>query len=215
MILKRINYLLPLSILFTVGFGSCITLNSHQTGRTVGYNNNSIITTISFGDNYFEKYFHNKDSKSIYLDDFGVFQGISDNFDIGIKVNSMLTFTGTGKYQFIGDKNSLFASSVGLDLGYNPILLFNRTILYNGGLSLYNSIHPTDFLAFTLSPRYIGHGAIFFGDDFSINHIFGYSAGIIIGRKHQISIELSQFNLNKGYLFDNKPIFSLGYIFKL
>jgi len=79
---------------------------------------------------------------------------MKENLDLGLKANPSFHFTGTGKFQFIGDKESLFASSLGFDIGIDPLGIVFGGMSYSSSISIYNSIHPTNYLAITLSPKY-------------------------------------------------------------
>lgn len=213
--LQKIKTLfLPIIVL---GLVSCVSLNSHQTGRTVGDDNLSIFGNFNFG--YPNSYEHSiiEDSGAFYVAEIGTLYGIKENLDLGFKINSSFHFTGLSKFQFIGNKKSLFASSIGLDIGANPVGLFFQMKSYSGSLSLFNSFHPTDFLAITLAPSYTYLGIANLTDEYDYsrsNNIYGHSAGFIIGKKHQFSFELSQYVNNTNFSFDTKPIISLGYIWK-
>lgn len=203
-----------ISLIIILGLESCVSLNSHNVGRTVGKDNHSIFANFNFGHIDSKTYNFPEDSARFYIAEVGTLHGIEKNLDLGIKINSSFHITGVGKFQYIGDEKSLFASSIGVDIGAGiPQLAMGAepgNMSYSGSISLFNSVHPTEYLAFTLSPRYTYLG--FTGRDTRSNNIYGYSAGIIIGKKHQFSFELSQYVNNTKFTFDTKPIFSLGYI---
>ncbi len=208
--LKRLLILIAPSI-----FVSCVSLNSHQTGRTVGKNNISIFGNFNFGHIDSIQFTSLGNSETFYISEIGAYGGIKDNFDVGIKANTSLQLTGMSKYQFIGDEKSLFASSFGFDIGTSPLLsLVFGGLGYSGTLSLFNSIHPTDYIAITLSPRYSHYGFANLSEYKyrRKDNIYGYSAGIIIGKKNKFSVEFSQYSNNIKFTFYTKPIFSLGYI---
>ncbi len=219
MIKMKIN--IQITLLFSIiafGLESCISLNSHQTGRTVGEDNYSVLANFNFGYIDSEQYFTIEDSGAFYIAEIETNYGIKENLDLGLKINSSFHFTGVGKLQFIGDKESLFASSLGFDVGAGPLGLMIGVMSYSSSISLYNSIHPTDYLAITLSPRYNYLGFTNFTKEYGFtirNNIYGYSAGLIVGKKHQFSFELSQYVNNTDFSFDTKPIISLGYIWNI
>ncbi len=198
--------------------GSCVSLNSHQTGRTVGQDNISFLGSFNIGYSDSEQYFAAADSGVFFIGEIGNYYGIGENIDIGLKVNSSLHLTGISKFQIIGDKRSTFASSVGVDIGVTPHVLILSALNYTGSLSLFNSIHPTDYFAVTFSPRYTYLCFTNFTEEDGCtirNNIFGYSAGFLIGTKHQFSVELSQYVSNTAFSFSSKPIVSLGYIWNI
>ena len=213
---------LSLKIIFLfllLGSAGCVSLNSHQTGRTIGKDNYSLFGTFNFGTIDSKHYdFAYEDSGRFYIAEIGAFRGLKENLDIGIKVNSSFHFTGISKYQFIGNKNSLFASSLGLDVGIGLGGLPLGGMSYSGTFSVFNSIHPTDNFAISFSPRYNYLGFTNFTKEYgytTANHIYGYSAALIFGKKHQFSLELSQYVNNKKFTFDTRPIMSLGYMWNL
>lgn len=208
---------------------SCLSLNSHQTGRTLGKDKGVMFVTANVGTLGSDSYSSELDSASVYVFEFGSRFGMSDRIDIGYKINSALQATFSGKYQYTGTKTSLFASSVGIDFGVG-------LICYNGSVVSYNSIHLyNDIITLTFTPRYVHLGSFDFvdklneeddkeeedNDDINLrglsgfNNIYGYSGGLMLGRKHKISFELSQFVNNKTFSFSKKPQFSVGLIFSL
>ena len=194
-----------LTTVVAFGLASCVSLNSHQTGRTVGKDDYAAFANVNLG----------IDPDPIHQVEVGAFHGIKENLDLGVKINSFFHLTGLSKLQIIGNKNSLFASSIGMNIGITPYGLPVGLIGYSSTLSLFNSIHPTDYLAFTFSPTYHYFGYA----DYSkiktyntVSNIYGYSVGVIVGKKHQVSLELLQFENNVVYLLYSEPIISLGYI---
>jgi hypothetical protein len=122
------------------------------------------------------------------------------------------------KFQIIGDKKSTFASSVGFDIGVTPHVFLLQAMNYTAALSLFNSIHLTDYFTLTLSPRYTYLCFTNFTEEDGCtirNNIYGYSAGLIVGTKHQFSFELSQYVSNTEFSFKTTPIISLGYIWNM
>ncbi len=199
-----------LIIIISLGLASCISLNSHQTGKTVGKDNYSIFGNFNTVHIDSGQYF--SDEGYYMIMEIGVYHGLKENFDLGFKVNSYFFITGISKYQFIGNKTSIFASSVGLNIGVGvPFGLIMEEFSYSSSLSLFNSIHPTDYLEIKVSPRYTYFKIM----NISKNHIYGYSVGLIIGNKHQFSFELSQYVNNTYFSFDTKPTISLGYIWNI
>lgn len=204
-----------LMIIISLGLLSCVSLNSHQTGRTVGKDNYSFFGNFNFGRFDSDQYLTMEDSGAFFIAEIGTFYGINQDFDLGLKVNSSSHLTVISKFQLIGDESSAFASSFGFDIGAAPLGLLMGAMSYSSSFSLFNSIHPTDDLAFTFSPRYTYLGFTNFTKEYGFtdkNKILGYSAGFIIGKKHQFSFELSQYVNNKKFSFNTKPIISLGII---
>lgn len=205
-------------LLLSSGLMSCVSLNSHQSGRTVGKGDYSVFGNVNFGKFDSEQYFTLRDSGLFYIAEVGKFHGLKENFDFGYKINSSLHMTVMGKYQFIGDQYSTFASSIGLDIGGAPFGAVMGAVSYSSTLSLYNSFHPTDHIVVTFTPRYTYLGFRNFTKEHGFtrrNRIYGYSAGLMFGEMHQLSLELSQYVNNERFSFENTPIFSVGYIWNL
>lgn len=203
-----------LAAIMLLGLTSCVSLNAHQSGRTIGKDNYSLFGNFNYGHLDSELY-SVEDSGLFHIAEIGILHGIKENLDVGFKANTSFHFTGTSKLQFIGDKQSFFASSLGLDLGAAPFGLTMGAMSYSGSFSLYNSIHPTDYLALTFSPKYTYLGFTNFTKEYRFtreDNIYGYSSGFIIGKKHQFSFEISQYVDNTKFSFATKPILSFGYI---
>lgn len=213
---KNIQNILLITLVFSV-LESCVSLSSHNLGRTVGEDNHSYFANFNLGHIDSKQYAIEDDTDRFYIVEAGALYGIEKNFDLGFKINSSSHFSGIGKFQYIGDEKSFFASSIGLDIGIGLFAFGTGGISYNSSVSLFNSIHPTDYLAFTFSPRYTYLGLeSFIEEEVSrSNNIYGYSAGVIVGKKHQFSFELSQYVNNTKFTFDTKPIFGLGYIINI
>lgn len=211
---KKLEVIFKILTLITLVFSTtnCISLSSHQTGRTLGKNNTSTITSFNRGQNESNSYF--KDY-ILPLDlEFGLFYGKKENLDLGIKINTSSHITGTSKYQFLGNKKSFYASSIGANIGVGFYDILFDVLSYSSSISLYNSFHPTNFLALTFTPKYTFFGFTHFKEKkLWKTNIFGYSAGIIIGKKHQLSLEFSKYVTNKAPSFSGIPILSLGYIY--
>jgi hypothetical protein len=205
-------------VVITFGLVACVSLNSHQTGRTQGKGNSSAFANFNFG--YFgsEQYYTLSDSGAFYITEIGTYYGVKNNLDLGFKVNSSSLFTAVGKYQFIGNDKSFFASSVGGNVGFGPFGLLVGVLSYSGSVSLFNSIHFTDKLAFTLSPQfsYLEFANLNKDNRFTDrDNIYGYSAGFILGSNYQFSFELSQYVSNTKFSFNTSPIFSIGFIWNM
>ena len=63
--------------------------------------------------------------------------GVSDKFDVGVKLNTNLNLSITTKYQFLGDRQSKAAMAIGADVGTFGII----SSLWNAQLPLYFSLH--------------------------------------------------------------------------
>lgn len=66
-------------------FVSCVSLNSHQTGRTIGKNNISVFGNFNFGHIDSVQFTSLDNSEVFFISEIGAYGGVKDNFDIGIK----------------------------------------------------------------------------------------------------------------------------------
>lgn len=48
-----------------------------------------------------------------------------------------------------------------------------------------------------------------------MDRLYGYSAGLIIGRRHQVSLEITRYSNSNRFSFNSRPLFSVGYIWSL
>jgi len=194
---------------------SCVSLNTHQSGRTLGKDNFSIYGNYNYIDVDSSQVYNDlSESRMPVLLEVGMSYGITDKYDMGLKINSSSHATWINKIQIIGNQKSKFASSVGIDLGLSPLAFAGGVFTYSGSIVWINSIHPKDNIAITLSPRYSHFGLFSFGAQFNSN-ITGYSTSLIIGKKHQLSFEIGQFVANNKFSFNTRPVLGIGYTFNL
>jgi hypothetical protein len=207
----------PLLLSISLGLSvlsGCVSLNSHQSGRTSGKDNYSFYGNFNFGKIRSDQYFTFKDSGYYYIAEVAAQYGIKENLDLGLIVNTSTHCTATSKLQFIGTKHSLFASSLGFDIGVGPLALLDGAISYSSSLSSYNSLHLGDCFAITLAPKYTYLGFTNLTRAYGFtqkNNIYGYSTGLIIGKKHQILIEWSQYVNETKFTSRQTPQISFGY----
>lgn len=212
--MKNITYILLLIIL-----NSCANLSSLQDGRTLEKNEIEI-TPIVVVSKYNNPDFFNGDKKD-YLPTFGLRAkfGLAKNFDAGIVLDLSTNFGITSKYQFIGNSETKFNSSAGLDFGVNvTALLFDRTIYYYS-VPLYLSYNPNKSFSLFVTPRFINNSDFVYssrynkesvGHKYQINR-FPITYGILFGKKNKYGIEVSN---NSNNLFLPTQL-SLGYNIKL
>jgi hypothetical protein len=196
----------------------CLSLSTIQTGKTIGEDNVELALSGSYG----------RFSQISVLDNEGDFDnqplisvsgqyGVSDRVDIGLRFNQN-TFVGpTVKWQIMGNKESTFAGSIGLDIGFNFFAFVFGNFTYYTTIPLYLSYHPKNSISFYLTPRYLITSEYIFVDQ-SINpgkgdtySLFGGSYGIILGDKHKIALEASNF----GKKLYRPSMLTLGYIYTL
>ncbi|MGB0423412.1 MAG: hypothetical protein ACPGED_03790 [Flavobacteriales bacterium] len=201
--------------LFAFAMSGCVSMGSHQTARTLGQDNYSGQINYSEGIVYNDRY---DPSESIYLIEADARYGVTDRIDIGAKYNTGNHFTVTSKYLLAGSNTSRFASSAGLDLGINLWFTGASGFTYNANVASYNSYHLFDWCAIAITPKYgflrLQTGIPEFGiSEFS--HVTGYTAGVLIGRKVKVSLEMSQFTVNSPFSMDRTPRFGAGVILRL
>jgi len=195
----------------------CLSLPTIQSGKIVGKNNFEIGLNGSYG----------KYSQNSVLDREGNFDnkpviglrgqyGISEKQDIGINIDQNSFIGATFKQQFVGNQTSKFASSIGLGSSFNFGAFLFGNLTYYVTVPLFISVHPKNNFSIYLTPRYVysseyvfAHptgGQLGVGDQQSF---IGNSYGLILGNKHKISIELS----NYGRFLYKPTQFSLGYCY--
>jgi hypothetical protein len=211
--LKRYLFSIIPALLMAWCLWGCVSLSSHQTGRTLGEGNSAVFGGFNAGVLASDQYKLIDSLGSFYFAEAGIWNGISDKFDLAAKVNSSSFITGCSKYQFLGNKESFFASSLGADLGMSPFAIPYGAVTYSASLVSYSSIHPASWVALTFAPRITHFGITNFTQEYGFtdkSNIVGYTAGIIVGRRTQLSVEVSQFVNNTSFSFNTKPIFSIA-----
>ncbi len=226
--LKKIRLL---NLLFFIGstsiFVGCISVSPHQTGRTLGEKGAVLHGSYNFGMVNEGQVFRgdkgsteirDDDNTTLHLIEVGAQAALNENIDIGFRMNNSGHFTGTLKGQILGNKSSLFASSMGTEAGFNAFGIVSVMAGFHVAFSSFNSLHVTDYLAIGFSPRYIFVDVSGYGPFKSWSYsgsMLGYSAGLYAGRKHIFSLEFSQYALDMPYRAYHSPIISLGVNFRL
>lgn len=216
--MKNIIYILTLIIL-----NSCANLTSLQDGRTLKKGEIEIAPFVSVGkfkDNLPDGKVQN-DDQNYYAPVVGLRTrfGIVKNFDGGIVIDMSTNFGLASKYQFIGNNESKFNSSIGLEFGANTFgFLFDRNIYYYS-VPLYLSYNSNESFTVFVTPRLRNNSEYVFreryckenvGEKYNTNK-FTISYGFLFGRKNKIGIEMTN-NLDKNGL----PIhLAIGYNVKL
>ncbi|MDD4993764.1 MAG: hypothetical protein PHR83_16200 [Paludibacter sp.] len=198
--------------LFIPVFTGCASMSTMQTARVTekgkfdylvggGVVNSSIVgtsrivtspDTVSTTTVFSQKFY-------IPFIELGMRYGILDNLDVGAKVSIIGTATLDFKYQFLGDRNSKLAGSVGLGGGYISIgVNTTKNHMYDAMLPVYFSYHPLNWISLYCSPKYVFrttnsynfennyHGTTF-------SHWYGASGGIRIGKRIAFLAEYSFF----------------------
>jgi len=193
----------------------CISITSLQSGRTVGKGNVEVAASATYG-NYSKYSIDWEEYNNLPIAEVGGNFGLNDNLDIGLNINSIFTISSNLKCQFIGNKSSLFASSLGTEAGISFLMIGNSVLYYYYSIPLYLSYHPSENISLFITPRYgksfiESPGSDNYPDFQSIktNH-FGFSYGFSFGNKNKIVLELSNFNKTKLYIPTH---ISLGYVY--
>lgn len=133
--------------------------------------------------------------------------GLGEKVDMGLRLSTTLNMMLDARYQFVGDKTSLFAMAIGGGIGYQGgIGAFN---LFQTQVPLYLSVHPADNVGIYLTPRFAaqfvtssGGGSVNWG---------GFSSGVEIGRNVRFGADVSFFRIiNDQNIFDALNFFQVG-----
>jgi hypothetical protein len=210
------KFLFYLALIYSLS--GCLSITTLQSGKTVGKNNVDFVLNGSAG--YFSQLSFGDIGEKEILPVFEMAgkYGVTENFDMGLKLSSSMYFSPVIQQQFLGDKKSFFAASLGLESGINlGIFLFGVFDFY-ATVPLLASIHPKDNLSIYFSPRYTlkVESDIGFSESYSFtergkNNYFGNSYGIIFGKEIKFAVDVSNFGK---VLFKPSQI-SLGVIFSL
>jgi hypothetical protein len=198
--------------------GGCVALNSHQTGRSLGHKNDAASVALNTGTLHNAPLYDFRVDNKFTMLEGSYMSGVSEFIDVGVRANWTGQVSGLAKLQFAGTKQSPFASAFSVELGMNPFLaVFGGNILYHGSLACPTSYHPHRLWAVSVTPRYtyIGIEGTRTGlGDASIS-LPGYSAALFYGHEYQISLEYSSFVANQSFTFRSKPIWSIGFNWRL
>jgi hypothetical protein len=190
----------------------CVSMSSMQTGRSVGQGN----TEINVGGSGVKYGFivgsEATDTASVSAPmleaDFRY--GVTEKLDIGGKVSLLGTSGLYGKYQFLGDRESVLAGSVGAGFGYlqlgadsgvdeTSFSIFDLTV------PVYFSVHPAKWIGIYATPRYtlrLAGGA---------SHWFGGTGGIRLGNRFGGFAEYSLFTSSNATTNLSQVAFGLSF----
>lgn len=193
---------------FFLSLSGCVSLNSHQTGRTLGKGNKQQLVSANFGSLNSSSY------GRFLIVEAGMYWGVSEHIDLGLRMNASTLTTGSVKLQVAGDKKSRFASSLGVEGGFSPleVLIFSLSsefrYSYAWALSSYSTYYVNERFSVSLSPRFmLLRGA---GQEHNFN---GYAVSFTFGKTRTFSVELAQFVLQGDNVFLQPPQMSLGFTF--
>lgn len=202
--MKLVKIILFFTLLTTLS--GCATLFVNQSGMTLGKKTKEINIGVD--------YLGNSEGGGligtvpIIFPVVGINYGLTNNLDIGCMINTSAHLSAMTKYQVIGTKESLFASSIGIRGGFQLGELNGITNLYSLNIQSFNSIHTRDDrLAIFLAPQLI---YLRYKEDNSPDNIINsaaYTLGIIFGEWNKFSFGISQFLVNSN---NNSALFTFG-----
>ncbi len=171
---------LPYLMIYLVLMTSCAQISSFQTARTTAKSEGEFgaslnIAGVSGG-------FDDENYAFPTIELWGRY-GVGSKTDIGLKISSGLTFLFDVKQQLVGDQQSKFAFAIGGAAGAFPA----GVLVYQFHVPMYLSYHPSEKIAWYLTPRYVFQGI---SGEGSANYM-GSSLGVLFGRKVKFGIDLS------------------------
>jgi hypothetical protein len=134
--LLKLVVLLHSSLLFI----GCAQLSSFQTGRTSGKGNGE--AGIAASASGITDAFDTDANATFFVGEAYGRYGVSENFDIGLKLSTGLTGVFDFKYQIVGDRISPFAMSIGPGVGFQGAIAESALIQLH--LPLHMSYHPNE-----------------------------------------------------------------------
>lgn len=215
---------------------SCVSLSTLQSARTVGKDTIVFSSGFSIG-----RFFHTspslmapsnddkevKDIEEVNEDDFfslpviemQALAGVLNNFDVNSGINTAGFISVDFKYQFIGDRKSFFAASIGAGAAFSILELLFALEEYNLTLPLYLSVHPNEKLSIYTAAGYTYAQYDKFTENFVnknkdqkvVKNIYGFSYGLSYGEKNKFLLEISHFDQN--LLMPTQ--FTFGYAFRI
>jgi len=173
-------------------FMGCASLSTMQTARVTEKGKFDYLV------DYGSAYYADMPPNHCPVAEFGLRYGITDYLDVGYKISISSISTLDFKYQFLGDKKSKFAGSIGLGGGIAMGMGDGATAFtYDTMLPVYFSYHPNDWLSLYCSPKYIIYrkdiSLEFEETTTTITHFYGATAGIRIGKRVAFLAEYSLF----------------------
>jgi hypothetical protein len=213
--MRKLNVFYLLIIVATSIFmESCASISGLQDAKSVGENRTEITGALSlYKAPDFQDDALDSGSSEIPIPLFPIAEvsgryGLSEKFDIGLKINSVLNTGIHAKYQFLGDRNSKIAMAVGGEFG----LFGLTTSLINVQVPLFFSYHPSPKISLYANPRYVYQAETslsLLGESASLNYLGG-NAGLLFGTKHKFGIDIGYFGIGQGALGTDLSLFSIG-----
>jgi len=179
-----------------------IAIPALQTGKTAGKSNLDMGIHVSHG-KYSQNSVLDPDGELDYKPVFGMkaSYGVTERIDLGISLDQTTFLSLRFKYQFLGDQHSLFAASTGLESGFISAAFFLGNLTYYLSTPLFISVHPTEKLAFYVTPRFT-HASNYIYDHPTGGQLgpgpklnfLGITYGFAYGKKTKIALELSYYD---------------------
>lgn len=167
-------------ILIIVLMTSCAQISSFQSARTTAKGEGEFGASLNVAG--ITGGFDNESYAAPLIDLWGRY-GVGSKTDIGLKVSTGLTIVFDIKQQLVGDQQSKFALAVGGAAGAFPA----GALVYQFHIPVYLSFHPSEKIAWYLTPRYVNQGISGAG---SANYL-GSSVGVLFGKKVKFGIDIS------------------------
>jgi hypothetical protein len=211
-----IRYFLLFLVIAWFGTG-CASFTGFSTGRTVGKGKVELegsLSLIETPDLIVKDTVTVIPTLRIPLVELGGRYGIAKKFDVGLRVNTSANFILDGKYQFIGDQESIFAAAIGAEIGIIPLTAISITIV-NFHVPLYLSIHPTEKIHIYASPRYVYQYGSTISQFIGNANYTGFNAGVLFGRDFKFGIDVSNYRISGkggklGREYDKPNLLSFG-----
>ena len=206
-IINRNKRLMGLSIILPLFFTSCVSITGLEEGRTLGENNIEISGSLNMssiiGSTEDDDY---SDSETMPLipNMEGKFKyGISDDMDLGVRINSNYNFSAFAKFKLSETEKG--ALSAGMELA--TVGGFS----YAFHLPLFFSHYPNSHVALNFSPRYIYQSPTLNDSGTGLHH-FGANTGVFIGRNNKVGFDIGYYSNKIG-----RNLFTIGVggIFKI
>lgn len=188
----KLNYISFMGlVIMTLLLSNCASISGFQTARTTPEET----VVVSPAINLAKAYDLDVDSETTNNDplipivDVTARYGVTENIDIGIKINTTMQFTADMKYQFYGDQESKLALATGPGVGFFVVQIEDNFNV-NFHFPLYASYHPKENIHLYLSPRYI----LQLVPDGRLNY-YGFNSGVLFGKRIKFGLDFGYFAL--------------------
>lgn len=169
---------------FTVLLSACFQFNSLQTGRTLPKGSSTLGAAAAINITPPNEYTQIIPQAEVFAR-----RGLTQNFDVGLKLSSWGSLGFDGKYQVLGDQTSNQAIAVGaaFEFWYD----FFKYVASYQTAALYYSFHPNENFAWYVTPKLIhSFESSVSGGEF-LNYSQGFSIAGNIGFQKRIRPRVS------------------------